>query len=511
MPGNRCVSERTVLAGRQANELFAKGQEDFRAQAFDAARSDFLAARRSFEQAGDYSDAKLALKNAQVSTCRSDTENLRTNNTNVEDLPKWEAASADCVGLKETDWLQAEIEKLKDEKLQADEARLKVASAAKDFAGNDPTRNPFNPFAAGQDIAAAQRDFANNDPTKSNNNPFSTPDKAGPPARNANAATCTGGDAGYPVSISQPGNLNQRYGPSWSCNSISLVPQSSCQLFNSCLPCMNSNEDFYQDTPSSGHCVTRTTSQPASTPGRNTTRPTPITGAASAPAVDVPGPGGFDKPGLQLPGDTRPPKPLLPPGAVCDGLICAIAEEFPPAPPQPDGSCDLKEAKTNLDWVCTDAGARANYFRWRQYGLDPTRAAVQAQAHNRHAQQTMMNCFSSLVPSCDQNPPPPPLPTRSFTMKDCHCITIVPNGRSDDSGRPLYSVTNSCPDRFMMSITMLGSISASKPQLPSSSVQEFLAAPGQTISYSAPDRTILSIYGWTLRNASSKLQCFIPQ
>jgi hypothetical protein len=65
-------------------------------------------------------------------------------------------------------------------------------------------------------------------------------------------AQCGGGDAGYPDTFWQAGNLNQRYGSSWSCKMISLVPQSSCELYNSCLPCMSANEDFYQDSRNVG-------------------------------------------------------------------------------------------------------------------------------------------------------------------------------------------------------------------------------------------------------------------
>jgi hypothetical protein len=328
-------------------------------------------------------------------------------------------------------------------------------------------------------------------------------------------AACSGGDAGYPVSFWQAGNLNQRYGSSWSCNMISLVPQSSCELYNSCLPCMNSNEDFYQDTGNAGHCVARVgvsgkpTKPSQRAPGQPTTASSvlpPFPGIGSpSPLVDP------------SPGDIRLPPPVLPPGSICDGLICAVAVEYPPPPPPPSGACNWKEAEVNFDWVLQNAGAKATYFMWRGYGMDPVRALIQAQAHNPHAQQTLMNCLSMVANTLltadptSPNPQPQPLPARPLSLKDCHCITVLPTGGNNFSGRPEYSVTNSCSDPFMMSITMLGSVGSSKPSLVSNSDHDFLITNGKTTNYSGPDRTILSIYGWSLRNATSKLQCFIPQ
>ena len=328
-------------------------------------------------------------------------------------------------------------------------------------------------------------------------------------------AACSGGDAGYPDSFWQAGNLNQRYGSSWSCKMISLVPQSSCELYNSCLPCMNGNEDFYQDSRNAGHCVARAGGggQPNNSdhgvPGRPTmaaATPKPVPESTSQRPLPDPSSGA-----------SLPPPPLLPPGSICEGSLCAVAAEYPPPPPPPNGACNWNEAKVNLDWVLQDAGAKATYFMWRGYGLDPVRAAIQAQAHNRHAQQTMMNCFSNLPDALasedpsSRNPRPEPLPTRQLALKDCHCITILPTGANDTSGRPEYSVKNGCIDTFMMSVTMLGSVGSSKPSLVSNSEHEFLMPSQKQINYSAPDSAIVSIYGWTLRNAASKLQCFIPQ
>jgi hypothetical protein len=62
----------------------------------------------------------------------------------------------------------------------------------------------------------------------------------------------------------------------------------------------------------------------------------------------------------------------------------------------------------------------------------------------------------------------------------------------------------------MMTVTMLGSVGSSKPSLVSNSEHEFLMRSQQQINYSGPDSAIVSISGWMLRDATSKLQCFIP-
>jgi hypothetical protein len=81
--------------------------------------------------------------------------------------------------------------------------------------------------------------------------------------------------------------------------------------------------------------------------------------------------------------------------------------------------------------------------------MDPVRALIQAQAHNLHAQQTLVNCLSMVageLPRKDPtslNPKPEPLPARPLSLKDCHCITILPTGGNSSTGRPEYSVKSS--------------------------------------------------------------------
>lgn len=145
---------------------------------------------------------------------------------------------------------------------------------------------------------------------------------------------------------------------------------------------------------------------------------------------------------------------------------------------QPSGACNWNEAIINLNWVLQDAGAKATYFMWRGYGMDPVRALIQAQAHNLHAQQMLVNCFlmvANELPGEDPtNSKPEPIPARSLSLKYCHCTTILPKGANSFTGRPEYSVKNGCIDPFMMTITMLGSIGSSKPSQVSNSEHEFL-------------------------------------
>jgi hypothetical protein len=260
-----------------------------------------------------------------------------------------------------------------------------------------------------------------------------------------------------------------------------------------------------------GHCVAhagggQSGNSVASTPGRPTlaaATPKPIPSSGSQSSRD-------DRSGAEQ-------LPPLPPGSICEGSLCAVATDYPLPPPLPNGSCNWSEAKINLDWVLQDAGAKATYFMWRGYRMDPVRALIQAQAHNRHAQQTLMNCFSMLadaladIDPTSRNPVPEPLSNRRLSLEDCHCVTILPTGENDPSGRPGYTVKNTCIDAFMMTLTMLGSIGSSKPSLVSNSEHEFLMRSQQQINYSGPDSAIVSISGWMLRDATSKLQCFIPQ
>jgi hypothetical protein len=149
--------------------------------------------------------------------------------------------------------------------------------------------------------------------------------------------------------------------------------------------------------------------------------------------------------------------------------------------------------------------------------MSPVRALIQAQAHNLHAQQTLVNCLSMVADALPDKDPTSGDPRhgrlsdRPLSLQDCHCITILPTGGNDLSGRPEYTVRNNCSDTFGMSITMLGSIGSSKPSQVSNSEREFMISDGKTINYSGPDSPIVSIYGWTLRDATSKVQCFIPQ
>jgi hypothetical protein len=67
------------------------------------------------------------------------------------------------------------------------------------------------------------------------------------------------------LSSVQAGDLNQQYGPSWTCLSIDARDQA---LYQACLPCQQSGQDFYEDSDSSGHCVPK--------PGAQTSHGAPV-------------------------------------------------------------------------------------------------------------------------------------------------------------------------------------------------------------------------------------------
>lgn len=52
-------------------------------------------------------------------------------------------------------------------------------------------------------------------------------------------------------------NLNQKFGGSWNCNRLSSTTQAMRDLYLACKPCDDKGLEFYQDSPSSGHCVSR--------------------------------------------------------------------------------------------------------------------------------------------------------------------------------------------------------------------------------------------------------------
>jgi hypothetical protein len=147
--------------------------------------------------------------------------------------------------------------------------------------------------------------------------------------------------------------------------------------------------------------------------------------------------------------------------------------------------------------------------------MDPVYAVIQAQSHNRHAQQTLVNCLGPLAAYLGQlglyKDARPILSSRQLTQQDCACISILPMGTNEFSRRPQYSVTNHCADAFMTTTTMLGALTDTRPGLVSRSDHEFLLQGNGDTTLSAPDDAILSIAGYTLRNAAWTLQCFFPQ
>jgi hypothetical protein len=87
--------------------------------------------------------------------------------------------------------------------------------------------------------------------------------------------------------------------------------------------------------------------------------------------------------------------PAPPPasGASSWSLDVPVAVQIGPVAPQgSNGPCNQHEAKTNIDWVFRDSGARQTYANGRGTGLSPFDAVLGAQGHNPHAQQTILNC-----------------------------------------------------------------------------------------------------------------------
>jgi hypothetical protein len=47
-------------------------------------------------------------------------------------------------------------------------------------------------------------------------------------------------------------NLNQKFGPSWTCTKLGAVEYS---LYRACKICEDNCQDFFGDTEKTGHCV----------------------------------------------------------------------------------------------------------------------------------------------------------------------------------------------------------------------------------------------------------------
>jgi uncharacterized membrane protein len=76
-------------------------------------------------------------------------------------------------------------------------------------------------------------------------------------------------------------NLNQKFGPAWSCTKLGAVEYS---LYRACKICEDNCQDFFSDDGNAGHCVRKSGSacpQAAATPPA---QPTPVAAPSGQPA-----------------------------------------------------------------------------------------------------------------------------------------------------------------------------------------------------------------------------------
>lgn len=108
------------------------------------------------------------------------------------------------------------------------------------------------------------------------------------------------------------------------------------------------------------------------------------------------------------------------------------------------------KAKINVDWIFADRGATGTFESHRRMGESAFEAAVSAQGHNPPVQQLFRQCRawveaylgrSNGCTLADRTPGP----------DTCRCISVIPIGQ-DQTGTPIYRVTNSCPDGLRVGV-----------------------------------------------------------
>jgi hypothetical protein len=172
------------------------------------------------------------------------------------------------------------------------------------------------------------------------------------------------------------------------------------------------------------------------------------------------------------------------------------------------GFCDAAmqaKAKINIDWVFADRGARATFSTHRQMGESAFEAVVSAQAHNPPVQALLRECrawaegYINQAGGCtlgDQAPGP----------AQCRCISVQPTGEFDQTGTPIYLVTNACPDGMKVNVQFVDAL----PQTggPASWGPPILTCPAHSYKVRAPQTfTIPSINAYGLRNAGGSYTC----
>ncbi len=233
------------------------------------------------------------------------------------------------------------------------------------------------------------------------------------------------------------------------------------------------------------------------------------------PRPSAPKPPPAPPPSAYSPPPAPPPSVYSPPPArtPITGAGTTTPRVAPPpnVPPPPNGACNWQEAKINVDWVISVDRGAANTFQFNLgQGLTPVDAVLAAQAHNRNAQQSIVNCYAQ-VANYLGNGGPAVLPNQPLNGNDCKCISINRTG-VDLTGHPQYVVVNTCAT-MMAKVHFIGTIGASamasvpNPLGLSYYTEEFLLLGGNPVTISAPDWSIVSISDVFLRNATWKLSC----
>ena len=172
--------------------------------------------------------------------------------------------------------------------------------------------------------------------------------------------------------------------------------------------------------------------------------------------------------------------------------------------------CKQDEAKANLDWVFSDAGAKNSFAAARAQGLSPLDAVLQAQRHNARAQQSLRDCagwVEAQLAAKGAKRSKDDLPNRRLGQADCKCLSVLP-AQTNVRGYNV-SMDTRC-DSMDVGVKLAGDTGAvgrigDFPLTSLASVGVLRA--GGTHFIKSPDWAIVSIKAVTLRNASSSFVC----
>ena len=172
--------------------------------------------------------------------------------------------------------------------------------------------------------------------------------------------------------------------------------------------------------------------------------------------------------------------------------------------------CKQDEAKANLDWVFSDAGAKNTFAAARARGQSPLDAVLQAQGHNARAQQSLRDCagwVEAQLAAKGAKRSKDDLPNRGLGQADCKCLSVLP-AQTNVKGYNV-SMDTRC-DSMDVAVKLAGDQGGvgriGDFPLTSVAVVGILRA-GGTHFIKSPDWAIVSIKAVTLRNASSSFVC----